>query len=73
MRKDNDRIREIILQKKTLIKNDNFSTAESRATCRNCNGDDCSNNILDDILREKILTSGYFNFVPFFSTKPKGK
>ncbi|XP_039682395.1 von Willebrand factor A domain-containing protein 7-like [Perca fluviatilis] len=47
--------------------------AESRATCRNCNGDDCSNNILDDILREKILTSGYFNFVPFFSTKPKGK
>ncbi|XP_032390256.1 von Willebrand factor A domain-containing protein 7 isoform X1 [Etheostoma spectabile] len=47
--------------------------AKSRATCRNCNGDDCSNNILEDILQEKILTSGYFNFVPFISTKPNGK
>ncbi|KAL7389865.1 hypothetical protein ABVT39_011242 [Epinephelus coioides] len=47
--------------------------AESRATCRNCNGDDCTNNILEDILREMIITSGYFNFVPFSSSKPKGK
>ncbi|XP_018547038.1 von Willebrand factor A domain-containing protein 7 isoform X2 [Lates calcarifer] len=47
--------------------------AESRATCRNCDGDDCRNNILEDILQEKILTSGYFNFVPFLSDKPKGK
>ncbi|XP_074468130.1 von Willebrand factor A domain-containing protein 7-like [Sebastes fasciatus] len=47
--------------------------AVTRATCRNCNGDDCRDNILEDILREKILTSGYFNFVPFFSTKPAGK
>ncbi|XP_051258148.1 von Willebrand factor A domain-containing protein 7 [Dicentrarchus labrax] len=47
--------------------------AEGRATCRNCDGDDCRNNILEDILREKILTSGYFGLVPFFSTKPKGK
>ncbi|XP_049896948.1 von Willebrand factor A domain-containing protein 7-like [Epinephelus moara] len=47
--------------------------AESRATCRNCNGDDCTNNILEDILQERIITSGYFNFVPFFSSKPKGK
>ncbi|KAF1378470.1 hypothetical protein PFLUV_G00190880 [Perca fluviatilis] len=45
---------------------------ESRATCRNCNDDDCSNNILEDIIQERVLTSGYFNVVPF-STKPKGK
>ncbi|XP_044079816.1 von Willebrand factor A domain-containing protein 7-like [Siniperca chuatsi] len=47
--------------------------AKSRATCRNCNGNDCTNNILEDILRAKILTSGYFGAVPFFSTKPNGK
>ncbi|KAF7650082.1 hypothetical protein LDENG_00131800 [Lucifuga dentata] len=44
-----------------------------RATCRDCDGDDCRNNILEDILEEKILTSGYFGIIPFFSTKPKGK
>ncbi|XP_049897241.1 von Willebrand factor A domain-containing protein 7-like [Epinephelus moara] len=43
--------------------------AESRATCRDCNGDNCTNNILEDILRENILTTGYFNFV----SKPRGK
>ncbi|XP_030294743.1 von Willebrand factor A domain-containing protein 7-like [Sparus aurata] len=42
--------------------------AYSRATCRNCDGDDCTNNILEDIKREKILTSGYFGF-----SKPEGK
>ncbi|KAK9536523.1 hypothetical protein VZT92_006297 [Zoarces viviparus] len=47
--------------------------AESRATCRNCNGDDCTNNILEDILREKILTSGYFVFSISSSPKPTGK
>ncbi|XP_067465263.1 von Willebrand factor A domain-containing protein 7-like [Thunnus thynnus] len=31
---------------------------ESRATCRNCVGDDCRNNILEDIIQDKILTSG---------------
>ncbi|XP_070772872.1 von Willebrand factor A domain-containing protein 7-like [Enoplosus armatus] len=46
---------------------------ESRATCRNCDGDDCRNNILEDIIDEKILTSGYFGVVPLASTKPKGK
>uniref|UniRef100_A0A8D3BK46 von Willebrand factor A domain-containing protein 7-like n=1 Tax=Scophthalmus maximus TaxID=52904 RepID=A0A8D3BK46_SCOMX len=46
--------------------------ATDRATCRNCNGDNCRNNILEDILREKILTSGYFNFLPLAS-KPEGK
>nr|XP_043898355.1 von Willebrand factor A domain-containing protein 7-like isoform X1 [Solea senegalensis] len=46
---------------------------ESRATCRNCDGDDCTNNILEDIISEGILTSGYFGIVPLVSTKPKGK
>ncbi|XP_070773357.1 von Willebrand factor A domain-containing protein 7-like [Enoplosus armatus] len=58
-----------------LIRSDSSSigniAAISRATCRNCDGDDCTNNILEDILREKILTSGYFE--PISSTKPKGK
>ncbi|CAG5872904.1 unnamed protein product [Menidia menidia] len=47
--------------------------AESRATCRSCDGDDCRNNILEDIISGNILTSGYFGIVPFVSTKPKGK
>ncbi|XP_027888394.1 LOW QUALITY PROTEIN: mucin-3A-like [Xiphophorus couchianus] len=46
--------------------------AKTRATCRNCAGEDCRNNILEDILKEQILTSGYFSLYPF-STKPKGK
>ncbi|XP_078121619.1 von Willebrand factor A domain-containing protein 7-like isoform X2 [Sander vitreus] len=45
---------------------------ESRATCRNCDGD-CRNNILEDIIQERVLTSGYFGVVPLVSTKPKGK
>ena len=48
------------------------STEESRATCRNCDGDDCRNNILEDIIREGVLTSGYFSVLPI-STKPAGK
>ncbi|XP_030217013.1 von Willebrand factor A domain-containing protein 7 [Gadus morhua] len=47
--------------------------AESRPTCRNCVGEDCSDNILEDILREGVLTSGYFAIVPLVSTKPPGK
>ncbi|XP_055004640.1 von Willebrand factor A domain-containing protein 7-like [Boleophthalmus pectinirostris] len=47
--------------------------APTRATCRNCNGDDCKNNILEDIIEEKVLTSGYFGVVPIVSTKPPGK
>lgn len=47
--------------------------AKNRATCRNCDGDDCSRNILEDILQENILTSGYFGVVPLVSTKPQGK
>ncbi|KAK7925737.1 hypothetical protein WMY93_008047 [Mugilogobius chulae] len=45
----------------------------TRATCRNCDGDDCTNNILEDIIAEKIQTSGYFGVVPLTSTKPPGK
>eukprot|EP00063_Salmo_salar_P062650 XP_014037485.1 PREDICTED: von Willebrand factor A domain-containing protein 7-like [Salmo salar] len=42
-------------------------------TCRSCVGKDCQNNILEDIIRDKKLTSGYFSLEPFFSIKPKGK
>ncbi|KAG5285814.1 hypothetical protein AALO_G00007750 [Alosa alosa] len=42
-----------------------------RATCRNCTGGNCTNNILPDVLQEKILTSGYFSL--FSSAKPAGK
>ncbi|XP_035034947.2 von Willebrand factor A domain-containing protein 7 [Hippoglossus stenolepis] len=45
----------------------------SRATCRNCDGDDCTNNILEDVIAQGILTSGYFGIVPRVSTKPDGK
>ncbi|XP_077448685.1 von Willebrand factor A domain-containing protein 7-like [Stigmatopora argus] len=47
--------------------------APSRATCRSCEGDDCRNNILEDIIREQILTSGYFSLNPISPTKPDGK
>ncbi|KAI2668273.1 von Willebrand factor A domain-containing protein 7 [Labeo rohita] len=40
----------------------------TRPTCRSCDGSDCRNNILEDIIKEKILTSGYFGF-----SKPSGK
>ncbi|XP_054907450.1 von Willebrand factor A domain-containing protein 7-like [Poeciliopsis prolifica] len=46
---------------------------ESRVTCRNCVGDDCTNNILEDVIAGQILTSGYFGLVPVVSTKPPGK
>lgn len=46
--------------------------AESRATCRNCDGDDCRNNILEDIISEGVLTSGYFSVNPVGATKPGG-
>ncbi|XP_076149997.1 von Willebrand factor A domain-containing protein 7-like [Alosa pseudoharengus] len=43
----------------------------STPTCRNCVGDNCENNILENIITEKKLTSGYFNL--FSSSKPDGK
>ncbi|XP_028831595.1 von Willebrand factor A domain-containing protein 7-like [Denticeps clupeoides] len=45
--------------------------APTRATCRNCVGGDCRDNILPDIIEEKILTSGYFSL--YSSVKPAGK
>ncbi|XP_049597943.1 von Willebrand factor A domain-containing protein 7 [Syngnathus scovelli] len=46
---------------------------ESRPTCRSCDGDDCRNNILEDIISEQVLTSGYFGLIPLIDTKPSGK
>lgn len=48
------------------------STAKSRATCSNCDEDVCRDNILEDIIREEVLTSGYFG-VTLTATKPKGE
>lgn len=43
-----------------------------RPTCRSCDGDSCTDNILEDIITDNILTSGYFGIFPF-SVKPPGK
>ncbi|KAG1925181.1 von Willebrand factor A domain-containing protein 7 [Pimephales promelas] len=43
----------------------------STPTCKSCNGQDCRDNILPEILLQKKLTSGYFS--TFFSAKPVGK
>lgn len=48
------------------------SAAKSRATCSNCDEDVCRGNILDDILRDDVLTSGYFG-VTLTATKPNGE
>ncbi|XP_067260199.1 von Willebrand factor A domain-containing protein 7-like [Chanodichthys erythropterus] len=40
-------------------------------TCKNCIGEDCSDNILPEIKLHKKLTSGYFSIFP--SEKPAGK
>ncbi|CAL8332408.1 unnamed protein product [Lota lota] len=40
-------------------------------TCRNCTDGDCTNNLLPEILQQRLLTSGYFNL--FSSAKPAGK
>ncbi|XP_061595746.1 von Willebrand factor A domain-containing protein 7-like [Cololabis saira] len=64
------------LPNSNLIRADNSVgniAEESRATCRSCDGDDCRNNILDDIIAQKILTSGYFSIIPGVATKPEGK
>ncbi|XP_056590286.1 von Willebrand factor A domain-containing protein 7 [Triplophysa dalaica] len=47
-------------------------TADSKtATCKSCVNDDCTDNILPEIQKNKILTSGYFSLV--FPKKPAGK
>ncbi|XP_077102695.1 von Willebrand factor A domain-containing protein 7 [Siphateles boraxobius] len=44
----------------------------STPTCKSCTGQDCSDNILPEILLHKKLTSGYFS-TSVFSAKPVGK
>ncbi|KAM9477192.1 von Willebrand factor A domain-containing protein 7-like [Clarias gariepinus] len=52
-----------------LIKPDTpVSNIADSETCRKCNGKDCTNNILEEIMANQKLTSGYFGF-----SKPKGK
>ncbi|XP_041640427.1 von Willebrand factor A domain-containing protein 7 isoform X2 [Cheilinus undulatus] len=40
-------------------------------TCRNCTKENCSDNLLPDLLQQGLLTSGYFNALS--SAKPAGK
>nr|XP_055060962.1 von Willebrand factor A domain-containing protein 7-like [Misgurnus anguillicaudatus] len=40
-------------------------------TCRNCNGDNCTDNIVPELKEKNLLTSGYFGV--FSSSKPDGK
>ncbi|XP_060941061.1 von Willebrand factor A domain-containing protein 7-like [Limanda limanda] len=43
----------------------------STPTCRSCDGGNCDNNILTNVLNKGLLTSGYFNMTS--SEKPAGK
>ncbi|XP_029949227.1 von Willebrand factor A domain-containing protein 7-like [Salarias fasciatus] len=40
-------------------------------TCRSCIGNDCTDNILPEVITQQLITSGYFE--PFSSDKPAGK
>ncbi|XP_048052723.1 von Willebrand factor A domain-containing protein 7-like isoform X2 [Megalobrama amblycephala] len=58
----------------TLIRPDlplNNLAGPNTKICKSCVGKDCSDNILPEILQQKILTSGYFHL--FSSNKPEGK
>ncbi|XP_053703540.1 von Willebrand factor A domain-containing protein 7-like [Synchiropus splendidus] len=46
--------------------------ALTRATCRSCDRDNCTNNILEDIISDRVLTTGYFSLNPL-AEKPAGK
>ncbi|XP_073699142.1 von Willebrand factor A domain-containing protein 7-like [Garra rufa] len=58
----------------TLIKPelplDNLASSNTK-TCKSCVGDNCTDNILTEVLQQKILTSGYFDL--FLPNKPAGK
>uniref|UniRef100_A0A3Q2WP71 Uncharacterized protein n=1 Tax=Haplochromis burtoni TaxID=8153 RepID=A0A3Q2WP71_HAPBU len=43
----------------------------STPTCNSCTGDACTENILPEVLKQGLLTSGYFS--TFSSSKPAGK
>ncbi|XP_067832937.1 von Willebrand factor A domain-containing protein 7-like [Heptranchias perlo] len=45
--------------------------AKDEETCSACSTSVCRNNILDNIISRKVLTTGYFNILPF--GKPRGK
>nr|XP_055060958.1 von Willebrand factor A domain-containing protein 7-like [Misgurnus anguillicaudatus] len=49
---------------------DNIADTNTK-TCRNCNGDNCNDNILPELKEKNLLTSGYFGV--FSSSKPEGK
>uniref|UniRef100_A0A8C1L586 von Willebrand factor A domain containing 10, tandem duplicate 2 n=1 Tax=Cyprinus carpio TaxID=7962 RepID=A0A8C1L586_CYPCA len=58
----------------TLIKPElplNNLASRDTKTCKSCVGKDCSDNILPEVLQQKLLTSGYFH--PIFPDKPAGK
>lgn len=43
----------------------------STPTCRNCTGGNCENNLLPELMKQGLLTSGYFSISS--SAKPSGK
>ncbi|XP_073698692.1 von Willebrand factor A domain-containing protein 7-like [Garra rufa] len=58
----------------TLIKPElplNNLAGPTTKTCKSCVGENCTDNILPEILQQKILTSGYFRLLS--SSKPAGK
>ncbi|XP_063333347.1 von Willebrand factor A domain-containing protein 7-like [Pelmatolapia mariae] len=44
---------------------------QNTPTCRSCVGENCTNNILTDVLNQGLLTTGYFSIIS--SSKPTGK
>lgn len=46
------------------------TAAPDQATCIDCKTDTCKNNILNNVLGSKLITTGYFSLLPF---KPAGK
>lgn len=47
-----------------------FTADINTPTCRSCEGDNCEDNILPELLNQGLLTSGYFGL--FSSKKPPG-
>lgn len=48
----------------------NSAVGPSTPTCRNCIGGNCANNLLPEVLKQGLLTSGYLNLIS--SVKPAG-
>lgn len=47
-----------------------FTADINTPTCRNCKGGNCEDNILPELLKQGLLTSGYFSIIS--SAKPAG-